>query len=95
MLESPATTDRSPAGTRVLDAAKGVLVVLRRCTMAEAFAEILAVAARYQIGALAVSKALLELTEGRQTNHAGPPQEAAYRAWANLFELLRIADPAS
>jgi hypothetical protein len=88
MLDSLVVPDRSQAGIRVLDAAKGVLVVLRRCTMAEAFAEILAVAAQYQVGALAVSQALIELAEGGQLGHGGPAQEAAYRAWAALLERL-------
>ena len=85
MLDSLTTPERALAGTRVLDAAKGVLVVLRRCSLSEAFSEILSVAAEYQVGPLAVSRALVDLAEGREVAWTTASQEAAHRAWAPLL----------
>jgi hypothetical protein len=86
MIDSMTIQDQSLAGTRVLDAAKGVLMVLRRYSLAQAFSEILAVATQYQVGPLAVSQALIELVEGREVGYASASQEAAHRAWAPLLE---------
>ena len=86
MLGSVTIPDRATVGdTRMLDAAKGVLVALRRCTMADAFSEIVGTAGRYQIGVLAVSRALVDLAEDPTAAHAEDAAEAARRAWANLL----------
>jgi hypothetical protein len=49
-MNSPMINERSLSGTRMLDAAKGILVGLRGYTMADAFSEILGVAAQYGLG---------------------------------------------
>jgi AmiR/NasT family two-component response regulator len=87
MMDSLTLTDHSLTGTRALDTGKGVLVVLRRCSAAEAFAEIVSVAVEYRVGALELSRALVELAQGSApTVHGSAADEAAHRAWATLLE---------
>lgn len=83
-MNSPIINERSLHGTRMLDAAKGILVGLRGCTMADAFSEILCVAAEYRVGALSASYALVNLAEGSRQTYDTPASEAAHRAWAAL-----------
>jgi AmiR/NasT family two-component response regulator len=78
--DGAATTDM-----RMLDAAKGVLVALRRCTLSEAFTELVDAAERYQVGVLAMSRALVQLAENSATPVAGPAAGAARTAWAHLL----------
>jgi AmiR/NasT family two-component response regulator len=86
MTHSLIFADRTLSGSRDLDAAKGILVALRRCTLSEAFTEILAVSTEYQVGALSVAQALVQLAEDRHpSTHSTPADEAAHRAWARLF----------
>jgi AmiR/NasT family two-component response regulator len=85
MIDSLTMPEQTLAGTRVLDAAKGVLVALRRYGMSEAFSEILAVAAEYHVGPLAVSRALIDLAEGHDVGYTNASQEAAHRAWGPLL----------
>lgn len=80
------TSASSLPGVRVLDAAKGVIVALRGCTMVEAFLEILDVTKKYGAGPLAISDALVTLAEGRPLHHVDPvAAEAARREWASLL----------
>jgi hypothetical protein len=78
--------ERSLSGTRMLDAAKGILVGLRGYTMADAFSEILSVAAEYGVGPLSVSNALVDLAEGSRQTYDTPANEAANRTWASLVD---------
>jgi hypothetical protein len=77
LMNSPIISERSLSGTRMLDAAKGILVGLRGYTMADAFSEILSVAAEYGVGPLSVSHALVGLAEGSGQRAAGSGQRAA------------------
>jgi hypothetical protein len=83
-MNSPMINERSLSGTRMLDAAKGILVGLRGYTMADAFSEILGVAAEYGVGPLSVSHALVDLAEGSRQTYDTPANEAANRTWASL-----------
>jgi hypothetical protein len=85
-MSSPIINEHSPQGTRMLDAAKGILVGLRGYTMADAFSEILCVAAEYGVGPLSVSHALVALAEGSRQTYDTPATEAAYRTWASLVD---------
>jgi hypothetical protein len=87
MIQALAVADRNPTGTRVLDAAKGILVGTRRCTLSEAFAEILAVAAEYEVGPLSLCRALIALAEGRPPLHTSAAEEAAHIEWGSLLAL--------
>ncbi len=78
--------DDSLHGPRMLDAAKGILVGLRGCTMADAFSEILCVADEYQVGPLSVSQALVTLAEGSRQTYNTPATQAAHRTWAYLVD---------
>lgn len=78
--------DDSLHGPRMLDAAKGILVGLRGCTLADAFSEILCVADEYQVGPLSVAHALVTLAEGSRRRRNTPAAEAAYRTWARLVD---------
>lgn len=77
--------DHSCDGARALDTAKGILLTLRRCSLAEAFDEILGVATTYQVGVLAVCSELVRFAEDRLPRQATPASEAVYRAWGPLL----------
>ncbi|HEX3733167.1 MAG TPA: hypothetical protein VHU91_09640 [Mycobacteriales bacterium] len=83
-MNSPIINESLLSGTRMLDAAKGILVGLRGYTMADAFSEILCVAAEYGVGPLSVSHALVGLAEGSGQEYCTPANEAAHRTWASL-----------
>lgn len=86
MTRTQLGTDCSHEGIRALDAAKGILVALRRYTLADAFAEIVDVAAKYHIGTLSVCSALVDLAEGRSPAEHSPIVEAVRQEWAMLVE---------
>ena len=79
-MNSLIINERSLSGTRMLDAAKVILVGLRGYTMADAFFEILGVAAEYGVGPLSVSQALVDLAEGSRRTYDTP----ANQTWASL-----------
>jgi len=80
--------DLNPAALpdfRMFDIAKGVLVGVRRCTVDEAFAELLACAEQHRVGVFALSRALVAL---RDRSEAVPDAEAtmaARTAWGDLL----------
>ena len=70
---------------RVFDIAKGVLVGARRCTVDEAFAELVARAEQYQIGVFALSRALVALSERSHATAVDEVAMAAQSAWGPLL----------
>ncbi len=74
------------AGSRVLDAAEGVLIALRGYRLVDAFAEIADTAKTNNVSALSLADALVGLAQGQQI---GDEQDAAsrvaYASWGNLF----------
>lgn len=75
--------------TRIFDVAKGVLIATRRCSVNDAFAELVAVAERHHLGALAVARALVGLaSEGlTQDSTDEAAVAAAASAWGYLFTI--------
>jgi len=67
------------------DVAKSVLVGARRCSVGEAFAELLACAQQRGVDVFALSRALVTLSEGRETASGGDAAAAAKTAWGDLF----------
>ena len=74
--------------TRMFDVAKGILMAVRRCTLAEAFEDLVGTAAASGIGVFALSRALVALVEGDRAGQAAAV--AAHMAWG---EFLRHHDP--
>lgn len=70
---------------RVFDVAKGVLVGARRCTVDEAFAELVARARQHQIGIFALSRALVAMSETGQATGDDEVAMAARSAWGPLL----------
>ncbi|WP_169587199.1 ANTAR domain-containing protein [Antrihabitans stalactiti] len=85
--------DRRHADARMLDTAEGVLVALRRCSIDEAFIELVHVAKRHHVPTLAVARALVEHAENgidsspdtdSETDGTGPADIARHE-WGHLF----------
>jgi hypothetical protein len=55
--------DPRRSGARILDTAQGVLIGLRRCTLSEAFIEIVRSAQSGGLGTMGVAEALVALAE--------------------------------
>jgi hypothetical protein len=74
------------AGARMLDRAEGILVGLRRYRAESAFNEIVGASQRHLVPALRVSRALVELAEGREpSDHAAAA--AAREQWGDLLSM--------
>ncbi|WP_036496200.1 ANTAR domain-containing protein [Nocardia sp. BMG111209] len=73
------------ANARMLDTAKGVLVALHRCSVPAAFDEILRVAHRHSVPALALAGALVALADGTADTATDPAALAAHLEWGHLF----------
>jgi hypothetical protein len=67
---------------RMFDVAKGILMAVRRCTLAEAFEDLVGTAASSEIGVFALSRAVVALVEGDQADDAAAA--AAYMAWGEV-----------
>jgi hypothetical protein len=76
--------EASPAGTRVLGRAEGVLVGLRRCRIKSAFDEIVEASQQHVVPALRVARALVDLAERRETSDVAAAAVARER-WGELL----------
>jgi hypothetical protein len=71
---------------RMLDRAEGVLVALRRCTIEEAFAEIVRASKRHRVPTLRIARALVTLAEDTAAETDPNADAAARHEWASLLE---------
>ena len=84
-------SDRSPdprrAGARVLDAAEGVLIALRGCSLNQAFVEIVQTAKSHSVSTLSLADALVAIaqTQAFQDND-NPAFAAAHATWGHLLD---------
>jgi uncharacterized circularly permuted ATP-grasp superfamily protein len=85
-MSIPLKTTDPRASVRTLDSAKGVLVALRRCSLDDAFHEILHVAEDYHVGVLSLCQALIALATKTSVEPWTPADNAAHQAWKPLFE---------
>jgi hypothetical protein len=75
-------------GQRSLWAAEGVLVGLRRCSLDEAFMEIVTTAKRHNVAPLGLADALVAIAENDPTQSSDDDAiAAARRAWGALLGL--------
>jgi hypothetical protein len=67
---------------RDIDTAKGIVMVIRRCSAQAAFAELVRVAQSHSVAVSTVASALVDLvgTGGRRED-AGPAYAAAHATW--------------
>lgn len=73
----------------MFDVAKGVLIVARRCTLGEALDELVRVAKQYQVGVLALARALVAVATAEVDSQCD--QRAAHAAtaeWGNLLSAF-------
>jgi hypothetical protein len=82
--------DPRRAGARILDTAEGVLVALRRCSLNEAFIDIVHTAKSHNISPLSLADALVGIAQDE------PPLESddtavttAREAWGHLLDAHR------
>ena len=80
-------TDPTRIDARMLDRAEGVLLALRRCSIDEAFTEIIRASKRHHIPTFCIASALVALAE----NTPGPADPGATAAaryeWGSLLGL--------
>ncbi|OHV04000.1 ANTAR domain-containing protein [Mycobacterium talmoniae] len=77
-------------GGRILDAAEGVLVALRRCTLAEAFNELARTAREHRLPALSLARALVAVAENQPRQELNlDAVEVVRNVWGNLLDRLR------
>jgi len=77
-------------GRRTLDAAKGVLVALRHCSLDEAFIEIVQTAKQYNADPMKLARALVATAENDPiTEPNGAIGAAIDRAWGTLLGKAR------
>ena len=81
IIEESTRTD-----ARMLDRAEGILVGLRRCTINDAFDEIVAASKRHRVPTLSMARALVALAENRGMETENTAGFAARYEWASLFE---------
>jgi hypothetical protein len=86
MKPNSTIADSARIDARMLDRAEGVLLALRRCSIDEAFSEIIRASKRHHIPTFCIASALVALAE----NSAGPPDPHATAAaryeWGSLLE---------
>ena len=85
---------RSPdprrAGARILDAAEGVLITLRGCTLHEAFVEIVQTAKARNVSTLSLADALVALAQDQASQDGHDAAfDAARATWGHLFAVAR------
>ena len=74
-------------GQRTLGAAEGVLVTLRRCSLDEAFAEIVKTAKLRNVAPIELANALVAIAERNGTCDIAPDAlAAAQQTWSALVE---------
>lgn len=79
--------DTRRSGARILDTAHGILIALRRCTMAEAFAELVQTAREHNLSPLSLAEALVALTENRSLQDLNPQAVTVVRDnWSPLLD---------
>jgi len=78
--------DSTRTDARMLDRAEGVLVALRRCTIDEAFDEIVRASKRHRVPALRIARALVTLAEDTACDTDPSADAAARYEWACLLE---------
>lgn len=71
----------------MLDRAEGVLIALRRCTMEEAFDEIVRASKRHRVPTLSIAAALVALAQG--SPFEGDATAAARYEWCSLLDQVR------
>jgi hypothetical protein len=71
---------------RMLDRAEGVLVALRRCSIDDAFDEIVRASKRHRVPALRIARALVTLTENTGLDADSHAISAARYEWGELLE---------
>ena len=79
-------------GRRMLCAAQGVLAVLRRCSLDDAFADIVGTAARHNIAPRPLAEALVALAQGEPA--AGVDHKAVgvvEQAWGELLRSAQLS----
>jgi len=76
--------DAKTTDARMLDRAEGILLGLKRCSIDEAFNEIVEVSRRHRVPALRVSRALVELAEGRDPDDL-EAAAVARQEWSSLL----------
>lgn len=79
-------------GQRVLCAAEGILVGLRRCGVDDAFREILCAARQYNVAPLRLAAALLAVAQNDVSSVDGDALDAALRTWGPLFLASSVPD---
>jgi hypothetical protein len=81
IIEESTRTD-----ARMLDRAEGVLIGLRRCSINEAFDEIVAASKRHRVPTFCIARALVALAENRGVETDSTADTAARYEWGSLFE---------
>lgn len=85
-----AFSDEPSASARVLDVAKGILVVLRGCGADETFAELLDVSRRYALPIFALATALVAAAGGDPHLRGDNPDaaDAVEQEWGSLLAAI-------
>jgi hypothetical protein len=78
--------DSTRTDARMLDRAEGVLVALRRCTIDEAFKEIVDASKRHRVPALRIARALVTLAEDSEPHNDNSATAAARYEWSSMLE---------
>lgn len=82
------TEDPRDDGSRILDTAEGILIALRRCTMAEAFSELGQAARRHRLPALSLANALVAVAENQPRQDLNlEAVEVVRDTWGSLLDL--------
>ena len=81
-IEDPARAD-----ARMLDRAEGVLIAFRRCTIDEAFEDIVRASKRHRVPTLSIAAALVALAQN--SPFEDDAIAAARYEWATLLEQVR------
>ena len=71
----------------MLDRAEGVLIALRRCTIDEAFEDIVRASKRHRVPTLSIAAALVALAQDSPFEHDATA--AARYEWGSLLEQAR------
>jgi ANTAR domain len=82
-----AAEDSARTDARMLDRAEGVLLALRRCTINEAFEEIVAASKRHRVPTLTMARALVALVENAGAANDTNAAAAARYEWGALLEV--------
>ncbi|WP_029109557.1 ANTAR domain-containing protein [Mycobacterium sp. URHD0025] len=76
---------QTSAGARALDTAKGIVVGLRRCSVEQAFDEIVEHARQHSVGPICLADALVAIAQAAPTHHLDDRVvDAARTMWDQL-----------